>query len=187
MIDKKTSWEAAGRAGLVLGGVCIAYVLLGLLVAKLAEGGTAAIILGNILSTLLWIVKFVGCIWLMRVFMLKFAGDNPEVDNHDTYSFGVKVAFLSALVYSAFYLLYVLFINPDIFRESISMLSENPMFTSEMMDEVEAMIPKMPAITFFSNLIYCTLFGVIVSAILSRNIPSRNPFEVKDSADEQDQ
>jgi len=187
MTDKKISWEAAGRAGLVLGGVCIAYVLLGMLSTKMAEGGTAGIVAGNILSMLAWVVKFVACIWLMRFFMRRFADEDPEADNHDTYSFGVKVAFLSALVYSAFYLVYVLFINPDIYQESLAILSDNPMFTSDMMDQVEAMMPKMPAISFFGNLIYCTLFGVIVSAIFSRNIPSTNPFANSDGADEQDQ
>ena len=187
MTDKKTSWEAAGRAGLVLGGICIAYVLLGLLFTKMAGSGTAGIIVGNILSMLIWAAKLVACIWLMKVFMVKFSKANPDADNSDTYRFGVKTAFLSALVYSAFYLLYVLFINPDIFEESVAMLADNPMFTSDMMDQVESMIPKMPAISFFSNLIYCTLFGVIVSAIFARNIPSRNPFANTDSADEQEQ
>ena len=177
MTDKKTSWEAAGRAGLVLGGICIAYVLLGLLFTKMAGSGTAGIIVGNILSMLIWAAKLVACIWLMKVFMVKFSKANPDADNSDTYRFGVKTAFLSALVYSAFYLL----------EESVAMLADNPMFTSDMMDQVESMLPKMPAISFFSNLIYCTLFGVIVSAIFARNIPSRNPFADTDSADEQEQ
>ena len=38
------------------------------------------------------------------------------------------------------------------------------------------MMGNMPQITFFSNLIYCFFFGTILSFILSRNVPSRNPF-----------
>jgi hypothetical protein len=46
----------------------------------------------------------------------------------------------------------------------------------------------MGTVSFFTNLIYCFLFGVVLSAILSRNIPSRNPFadyQKKDTPDEQ--
>jgi hypothetical protein len=41
---------------------------------------------------------------------------------------------------------------------------------------MEAYIEKLPQITFFSNLIYCTAYGTVLSFILSRNIPSRDPF-----------
>ena len=44
---------------------------------------------------------------------------------------------------------------------------------SELM---ETYMEKLPQITFFSNLIYCTAYGTVLSFILSRNIPSRDPF-----------
>ena len=42
---------------------------------------------------------------------------------------------------------------------------------------MEKMKDKMPVIGFFSQLIYCSLYGYVLSLILSRNIPSRNPFQ----------
>ena len=45
--------------------------------------------------------------------------------------------------------------------------------TINALDKVEAIMPQM---IFFSNLIYCFLYGTVLSAILSRNIPPRNPF-----------
>ena len=44
------------------------------------------------------------------------------------------------------------------------------------MTAVEEMIPRTPTIMFLVNFLYCWLFGTSLSAILSRNIPSRNPF-----------
>ena len=44
------------------------------------------------------------------------------------------------------------------------------------MSQMDKMMGKMPQITFFSNLIYCFIFGTILSLILSRNIPSKDPF-----------
>lgn len=72
---------------------------------------------------------------------------------------------------------YITFIDPDIFAQSLDILRDNPMMDSATLEAVEEMIPSMPTYAFFGNLIYCTLYGTIVSAILSRNIPSSNPFE----------
>ena len=47
---------------------------------------------------------------------------------------------------------------------------------SNTMAQMDKMMTKMPQITFFSNLIYCFIFGTILSLILSRNIPNKDPF-----------
>ena len=51
-----------------------------------------------------------------------------------------------------------------------SMLDSNSMAMLEKMED------SFPQISFFSNLIYCFLFGLVLSAILSRNIPKRDLF-----------
>lgn len=184
MTDKKALWNEAGRAGLILGGVCLFYMVCNFLLGKVGEGNAMMAVLASLVSFLLWAVKFGACLYLMRFFMKAFAKSNPGVDNSDTFKFGCAVAILSALIYSAGYMAYVMFIAPDTFSQSIEMFRDNPMMTQEALDMMEQMIPKMPTITFFTNLIYCWLFGTVLSAIYSRNIPSRNPFE-NDTTDEQ--
>ena len=49
------------------------------------------------------------------------------------------------------------------------------MMTSEAMEALEN--TNMERVSFFTNLIYCFIFGTILSAILSSNIPSKNPFD----------
>ena len=85
-------------------------------------------------------------------------------------------ALLSAMLYSAFYLAYVSFIAPDTFSQALDILADNPMMDSNSMSAVEEMIPRMPTISFFGNLIYCWLFGTILSAIFSASIRPQNPF-----------
>ena len=41
---------------------------------------------------------------------------------------------------------------------------------------MDTYMENLPQITFISNLIYCFLYGMILSFILSRNIPSKDPF-----------
>ncbi len=176
MVDRHSLWDGAAKAGLVLGGVCVLYMALTALTGMVAGGSQAMAIVVSILNALLWAAKFFGCLFLLRLFMARWSVSNPEAGNSDVFRFGTVTALLSALVYSGCYLAYVTFINPDIFSEAMQILQENPMMDKASMEAMENMIPMMPTYAFFGNLIYCWLFGTVLSAVYSRNIPSRNPF-----------
>ena len=171
MTDRKTLWNEAGKAGLLLGGVSVAYLLVTALLGKVNLG-----LLGGVLNFLLWAAKLTGCILLMRFLMRRFAANGAGTDNADTFRFGVVAALCSALLYSACYLAYVTFLAPDLFNQVFETLAQNPMLDAASRNSIAAMAPSMPKIAFFVNLVYCFLFGTILSAILSRNIPDRNPF-----------
>lgn len=174
MTDKKTLWNEAGIAALVLGAVPMAYLYL--------SG-----IVGSVVSVFLWLVKFVACIWLMYFFLKKFGEKHTEADRSDIFRFGMITALLSALLYSAFSLADMLFINPDSISEAIDTALENysSMMDDNAREEIDRILPKIPAISFFTSLIYCWLFGTVLSAIFSRNIRPDNPFENNSNPDEQ--
>lgn len=174
--SKSGFWNLAGKAGLVLGAVSSVYMLIGQLLSSGASTTGAAFLL-SLLSLVLWAAKFVGCILLMKLFMKKYAATDRSISNSDTFKFGMSVALLSSIVYSAFYFAYVSFIAPDTFAIALSMVSESysSMMTSEAMEALEN--TNMERVSFFTNLIYCFIFGTILSAILSSNIPSKNPFD----------
>jgi hypothetical protein len=171
-IVRKEMWETAAKAGLVLGGVSIAYMFINQLIA-----GTSGF-MAALLSFVLWGAKFGGSIWLMAFFMKKHAAEHSEVDNKGTFHLGMAIALLSALVYSAAAFANIAFINGDAVAEQMEMMMQQmgSMMDSNTMSMMEAYIEKLPQITFFSNLIYCTAYGTVLSFILSRNIPSRDPF-----------
>lgn len=187
MANKKNKWNMAGTAGLVLGGVCIAYGLLTLLTGKIANASTGLAFLLSLLNFALWAAKFVGCILLMKFFMKRYAASESGITNKDTFSFGVIVALLSALICSAFQYANLVFINPEsinaIFDTILQQYSSS--FDSNTLNQFDSIKDKMPELTFTMNFIYCFLFGVILSAILSANIPSRNPFKTDSFIDEQ--
>jgi len=173
-------WNEAGKAGLVLGTVSILYMLITLFSGKLAGGGFTAILIG-MLNFALWAGKLVLCIWLMRFFLLKFSKRNPSADNKQVFRFGMLVALLSALLYSAFYLVYILYIAPNAIAESFDLVMRQyaASMDAASIDALENLKADMPAITFFAQLIWSWLFGTILSAIFSRKIPSdiSNPFK----------
>ncbi len=177
-MDRKIVWNAAARSGLVLGAVSVVYFLVNILLGKLPDT-KAANVIANVAGILLWVAKFAACIWLFKSFMLRFASGNSDASNSDTFRFGRATAFLSALVYSAFFLAWVTLIDPNMFADSLSAATQayEGVFTEAQMDSLEEMAPRLPAVAFFTNLVYCYLFGVVLSAIFSRNIPPRNPFQ----------
>ena len=176
--QKNKFFNEAGKAGLVLAAVAIAYLLINALLAKV----TSMRFLVNLLGILLWAGKFALCIWLMVRFLRTFAAENDK-DRSRTFRYGMTIAACSALVYAGFYLLYVSYIAPDTFSKAIDTVAQaySGMMTSEQIDQMVNMESSMPSISFFVNLIWCWLFGTIVSAIASRSICGYdNPFEDED-------
>lgn len=171
---RKNLWNGAAKAGLVLGGVSSVYLFASQFISEAEISGFVS----GLLSILLWIAKFGGCIWLMIFFMKKFAAENEEAVNSTTFRFGMLAAFLSALVYSAVSFANVAFISADMYTEQMNALMQQmaPMMDSNTASQMDKTMQNLPQLTFFSNLIYCSIFGTVLSAILSRNIPSRNPF-----------
>lgn len=177
----KNLWNSAGKAGFALGLVSSAYLFINQFTA-----GMNVPFLSGILSFILWAAKFGGCIWLMKFFMTKFVSENTSADNSTSFKFGVVTALLSAMVYAAFSFANTAYFSADMIAENMDtvMQAYSQFMDSNTLSKMDKMIAKMPQITFFSNLIYCFIFGTILSLILSRNIPNRNPF-ASDNADEQ--
>lgn len=179
--SRKILWEEAGKAGLALGAVSTAYLFL----AQYAGTVKMPAVLSLLVTTILWAVKFGGCIWLMMHFMKKFATDNRITENSVTYRFGLAASFLSALVYAAASFANAAFFSADMIAENTNLLMEQmaPMMDSNSINQMEGLMAKLPQITFFSNLFYCIIYGSILSFILSRNIPNKNPFAEDKSAE----
>ncbi len=176
IITSKSLWREAGIAGLVLGGVA---VILPLISSVIPSSSNAMLsLLFSIVKFALWLAKFAGCIWLVRYFMLKLVKKYDEVDNTSTFNFGMASSFLSALIVSAVGLLQSVRMDKDIFISELtsSMGKYGAPLDSNTMAMIEKISDNMPTITFFSSLIYCFIFGVIVSYIWSRNIPAKDPF-----------
>lgn len=169
----KNLWNSAAKAGLALGLVSSVYLFVNQWVALMD-----APVISGLLSFVLWAVKFGGCIWLMMFFMKKFVAENQDAVNSDTFRFGVVTALLSAIVYAAFSFANTAYFSADMIAENMDtvMQAYSQFMDSNTMAKMDQMMAKMPQITFFSNLIYCFIFGTILSLILSRNIPSKDPF-----------
>jgi hypothetical protein len=176
-ISSKTIWNEASRAGVALGLLCIACMVLSTLLAKV-KGGVALNMAVSVGAFVIWAVKFTGCIALMKKAMERFVSAYPGADNRDSYRLGVTTALLSALIVAAGSLANYMFLAPAETAAAIDVVMQqySTSLDSNTMKSLEAVMDNFPTISFFSNLIYCFIYGWILSAILSRRIPSSNPF-----------
>ena len=173
--DRNNFLNESGKAGLILAGVAIAYFLITTLMGKLSLPS----IVNTLLGLVLWGGKIALCIWLMIKFLRKYAEEH-EKNRSLTFRFGMMVALCSALVYSALYFAYVMLIDPNMFSEAFNNAAQmySSMLTSDQLDMLTNLEPKMPTYTFFFNLVWCWFFGTVVSAIASSSIcGSDNPFD----------
>lgn len=172
-VSGRALWNDAAKTGLVLGGVCILY---NLIVSLLVPGeGTGGLVAGLMFGfrTLLWIAKVVGCLFLMRFFLLRICLKYDGVTQQHVFRYGVRIALLSALVYSAYVLSDAILLKPeaiDALFESISS-SLGSMMDSNTQAALDLMRQNYPQYLFFGNFIYCFLFGTVLSRLYSRELP----------------
>ena len=166
--------DLSAKAGLALGLLSAACVFI---VQLIGQSELPAFII-KISSTAFWILKTSGSIWLMMFFMKTLAANDSQVSNKDTFRLGALSSILSALVFAAFSFANVAFISRDLFTEQMDAAMQQiaPMLDSNSLSLIENIMQNLPQLTFFGNLIYCFIYGVALSLILSRSIPSRNPF-----------
>ena len=177
-MKEKSVWDHAGKAGLVLGAIPIVYMMIEQLL--LQDGsGQATGLWATFVTIALWAAKFVGCILLMRFFMRRYAAQKEGATHRDARRCGTAIALTSALIYSAFVLAWSKFVDPEMFSRAMDMATEQyaAFMDSNTLSMLEQMKDNMPVIAFFSNFIWCFLYGTVLSAILGSSIGSdETPF-----------
>ena len=177
-LTNKDKWNEASKAGIILGLIVLGYSLAQYALTPLAGHGAALAFTKSVLQFLIWLAKFVGCIMAMRFFMKQLCRKYKDVTNKDTFSFGNATAVLSALVCAAISLVQALTTSKEEIADAIQQAMSNMhSLDANSQAVIDTMLENIPQLMFFSTFIYCYLFGLVLSLILSRNIPSQNPFE----------
>jgi hypothetical protein len=173
-MNRKIIWNTAGIAGLALGAVSTACMFAGQYMSMLRLSTGVSTLTGMIL----WIAETGTCIWLMSFFMKKMVAENEGIRNSETFKMGMATALLSGLILSAMTFANISFISADYYTENIYTLIQQMSSTldSNSTAALERIMDNLPQISFFSTLIQCFIFGTIVSAVLSRSIPGKDPF-----------
>jgi len=180
-IEKRIITNQACISGAILGAIVIICTLISALLVKIELGSIAKFFV----DAILWITKFAGCILVMMFFMKKLCREWSDVQNSDTFRLGLLSALFSALLIGIFiYIYYTFIVDSEFLSAQINQTLGNfsSMMDSNSRQKLEQMMEgnTIAVISMISNTIYCFIYGIVLSAIMSRSIPSRNPFANSD-------
>lgn len=177
--DRHIIWNEAAKAGLALGIFTGLFVVASMLLSNIGTGAGARM-LASLASVALWLLKFIGCLWLLRFAMLRFYSRYDGITAKESFRFGMLTALTSAIIVAGLNLLCTTALFPDVMQQAIdsSMQSYSSIMSFSDSDRVaiERMMSHMPQISFFVTLIYCFLYGTAASKIFSSTIPPRDSF-----------
>lgn len=173
-MNNKNIWNSASSAGLAMGMVSVAYMYIGNILNT--SGLSAGVV--SLIGVPLWIAKFAGCIFLMKFFMKKFHTDHPEATNKDVFRMGALTALLSAFFFASLQFIDMAYLSVEFYAEQYEVVMQqySSIMDSNSLNMITKFMDVLPQFTFVWTLIYCTAFGSVLASILSRNIPSKDPF-----------
>jgi hypothetical protein len=168
---KKYFWNHAGTAGILLGLISSTVMFIGQYFSTVQMSNFWALTLSGIL----WLAETVGCVGLMYIFMKKFTLEYPEAEAKQIFRLGSAIAFLSATVYATVTFANIAYISADYYSAQFDLALQqlSSSLDSNSRSLIESAVANMPQIAFVSNLIYCTIFGTVISSIITRGFLSK--------------
>ena len=155
---ESSKWSVAAKEGALLALVTVALTTV-----------TTCLSENSLINTLVWIVKLVGTIWLLRFFMKKW-GEVHEGES--TFGFGFATSLCSAVIIAAYTFILYQYLVPDeianVFETVESTLAGTPGITQDVIDKVLAMEDNYAQLSSITQFALCTLYGLIISAILKK-------------------
>lgn len=188
-IDMRTILNEAAKSGLLLGLFTGVFIYAAMLVGMINSGSFGVKLVITVVNALLWMLKFVGCLWLLRFFMIRFAVANPTLTPRSSFRFGMFTALFSAIIVAGIGLVNITLIAPESMQSAIEAAMQSYSSALSASDQVtfgkNAQPPAPDIILFISSLVYCFLFGTVAAKIFSASIPPRDIFgEPTDSNEE---
>ena len=164
-LDNTALWNEAAITGLFFGAVSIACMM-----GKQLAAESGKVFLTQVVTVVLWIAEFAGCIVLMRQRMIRLRDSYSGVTIADSYKFGRRAALLSGLLVASAHALILMKMPADAMDTMIAQLSQSLQMTSSDIESMGSMLDKLPLWTFIFEWIYCFLYGTVLSAIMSRYV-----------------
>lgn len=175
--SENSKWSLAAKDGLILAAVTVVVSTLTFLTKN------------SILTTLLWLVKLVGSIWVLRVIMKRYATDHPD---EPVFGYGAIVCVLSAVVCAIWAFAEYQFLFPGAVAEAFDQMYQGfeqmgVSMPEEFTDAMLRMEDNYAQINCLTTFVWCSLLGLLFSAIISRTGSRKSVFtdeEMKQNRDD---
>ena len=150
-------WSVAATYGIILAIVSILYSVT-----------TTVFKLPSVVTIILWIIKFSLSIWLVYYFIKEYSKQFESFNYKQGFHFGLIICFLSSIICAAYMFMHFAFLFPDTVNAQMELVAQNMESSNPQGAEAFAKVmPHLPKIVFGFSLVYYTLFGMLVSAIVA--------------------
>lgn len=174
-MEQNNKWSSAAMDGLYLSLVTIIYSLL---VSVMQPESF-------IIKTLLWVVKFGGCLYLLWLFMKRWSDKFETITFSQSYNYGFLVCLFSSIMCACYSYAQVEWIFPEQTAAAIDMAKETMAQQGTLDSNTEGIMDSFfgnfGRISLFVSLFYYTIFGGIAAAITANFTKKTNPFADQDA------
>ncbi len=155
---QSNKWSIAAQNALILALVTILATLLQAVFPQMP----------GFIGILIWIVKLVLSIYLVYYFIKDYSKHFETFTFKQGFNFGAILCLLSSVICAAYLFLHMGFLFPEATTSQMEMIaqtmeSSNP----EGAEAIFGVMEHLPKLAFVFSLIYYTIFGLIVSAIVA--------------------
>ena len=155
---QSNKWSIAAQNALILALVTILATLLQAVFPQMP----------GFIGILIWIVKLVLSIYLVYYFIKDYSKHFETFTFKQGFNFGAILCLLSSVICAAYLFLHMGFLFPEATTSQMEMVaqtmeSSNP----EGAEAIFGVMEHLPKLAFGFSLIYYTIFGLIVSAIVA--------------------
>ena len=169
-MEQENKWSSAAMDGLYLSLVTIIYTL----VSSVFEPE------GFLMTSLLWIAKFGGCIYLLWFFMKRWSQKFETITYGQSFNYGFIVCLFSSILCACFSYALVEWIFPEKMNEAFTIaqqtMAEQGTLDSNTEKAMEMVMGNMGRIALFFNLFYYMVFGAVAASITANFTKKENPF-----------
>lgn len=124
---------------------------------------------GTFISILLWIFRFGSSIWLLFKFMKEWASNFEEFTYGNGVSFGFLTCTFSSMIVAVARWVSISFLNNEALQMAMQEAMERfeEQGNTQVIETMDSIMGNMPVIALFSTLLYCVIYGLILSSILA--------------------
>ncbi len=161
-------WNTAAINGLLLSLITIISSLL-----------QSAFKFEGLLSIILWMAKFGGCIYLLHYFMKQFSNNFERVSYGESFRYGFLICCFSSIVCACYLFLSLTVLFPetlDVAIEQAQTIIASGNYTGEEEQAILATMERLPQATIISSLIYYTLIGAVMTSVIANFTKKEDPF-----------
>lgn len=162
-------WSIAAKDGLILASVTIVLAIISSLINSSSF----------ILSSIIWILKTGGSLWLLHKFMKDYSAQADYMPYGKSFGFGFAVCLCSSLVVSIYLFISITLLFPEQMDAVMEIMQEamsKGLYTAEQESAIERLMGNLPKYMLFVNFIYLSIFGAVASAITATFTKKDNLF-----------